>query len=157
MYYTVDTTLVIICCTLKDQKESINAQTTCDNYPLGIVQKPFKRLVSCVRLTIANSFNSPLQTSVIIDEREFPGLGEVKRSPPPSKSKSATTAESSKANSEAGSVDADRQMESESKENTDANGKQQQQGNVPPATASSSSSSTSSSQQSKKKKKKSGE
>ena len=43
-----------------------------------------------------------LQTSVIIDEREFPGLGEVKRSPPPSssskagsKSKSAT-AESSK-------------------------------------------------------------
>ena len=43
-------------------------------------------------------FLSSLQTSVIIDEREFPGLGaEVKRSPPPSSrpSKSAT-AESSK-------------------------------------------------------------
>ena len=58
----------------------------------------------------------PSAARVIIDEREFPNLGEVKRSPPPnpaasmsssksSKSKSAT-AESSKANSEAGSVDA---------------------------------------------------
>ena len=63
-----------------------------------------------------SALKSELQTNVIIDEREFPNLGEVKRSPPPnpaasmsssksSKSKSAT-AESSKANSEAGSVDA---------------------------------------------------
>jgi hypothetical protein len=63
-----------------------------------------------------------LQTNAI-GKSDWPTLGEIKRSTPPREKATHKTAESSKANSEAGSLDADsiEPMESESKENNDQN------------------------------------